>query len=636
MKIQHLLFFILFFNFQFLFSQDLGLSVLTIPDSLKQNANSVVKFYNTNIELVSQRKMVIKVKKAVTILNKIGDDESEITVYYDNNRKIKLLKAVAYDSFGNQIKKISKKDFKDYSAADGFSLFNDNRMKHYSYIPISYPYTIYYEYEIESPNTAHIPKWYPIGSYNQSVQQSTYHLNFPNNLTIQKIEKRFNEFSIKSKEENNSLKFEINNSLAIKYEESCPSYMNIMPWLMIASNKFHLEGEDGTANNWKEFGKWRYDHLYNGKDQINESTKAYVNMLVKNIDNPIEKAKIIYEFVQNKTRYVSVQEGIGGWKPIKANEVDRLGYGDCKGLTNYTKTLLDAVGVESHYSVIWAGQNIMNVEDDLFSMQGNHVILNLPTDNGNIWLECTSQIDPFGYQGTFTDDRDVLVITPEGGQLKHTGIYNDKDSFQKSLANYKLTSKGSLEADIEISSAGIQYEDHFRLEKKSKKDIEKHYNSNYWSYINNLKIGDYNFINNKDSIIFKEKVKIKASDYASFSGDRMLFIINTFNRVSHVPKRYRNRKLPLEISRGFIDKDLFEITLPNDYAIEAIPDNAKIENEFGLYQFSIEKISPTKLKYSRTFLINKGLYPAKDYKNYRNFRKQIAKLDKSKIILIKK
>jgi hypothetical protein len=636
MKIQPLLLFILFFNFQFLFSQDLGLSVLTIPDSLKQNANSVVRFYNTNIELVSHRKMIIKVKKAITILNKLGDDESEITVYYDNNRKIKSLKAVAYNSFGNQIKKISKKDFKDYSAADGFSLFNDNRLKHYNYIPISYPYTIYYEYEIESPNTAHIPKWYPIGSYNQSVQQSTYHLAFPNNLTIKKIKKRFDQFAIKSKEENNSLSFEIDNSVAIKYEESCPSFINIMPWLMVASNKFHLEGEDGSANNWKEFGKWRYDNLYNGKDKINESTKEYVNKLVENINNPIEKAKIIYEFVQNKTRYISVQEGIGGWKPIKANEVDRLGYGDCKGLTNYTKTLLDAVGVKSHYSVIWAGKSIKNVEENLFSMQGNHVILNLPTDNGDIWLECTSQTVPFGYQGTFTDDRDVLVIKPEGGEIKHTGIHNDKDSFQKTKATYTINSDGSIKGEVTIHSAGIQYKDHYNLEKKSKREINEYYKDEYWSHINNLNITNYSFTNDRDNIIFKEKVVLNATDYATFSGDRMLFTINVFNKNTFIPKRYRNRKLPLEISRGFIDKDQFEITLPGDYTIEAIPDDVLIENKFGKYQISIKKINENKLQYSRTLFIKKGLYPKSEYKNYRNFRKKTAKLDKTKIVLIKK
>ncbi len=370
--------------------------------------------------------------------------------------------------------------------------------------------------------------------------------------------------------------------------------------------------------------------------EIPETTKLKIQELVKGIDDPIEKAKIVYEFVQNKTRYISVQVGIGGWMPMLASDVDRLSYGDCKALTNYTKSLMDAVGVESYYTLLYAGNNKRNINNDIVSVQGNHAFLHIPSKEKDYWLECTSQTVPFGYQGTFSDDRDVLVITPEGGKIKHTGIHNDKDSFQNTFANYKLNSDGSLEADIKITSGGIQYKDHFRLEKKSKRDIEKYYKSNYWSYINNIDISNYNFINNKDSIIFEEKVKIKATDYATFSGERMLFAVNTFNRVSHIPKRYRTRKLPLEISRGFIDNDEFIINLPEDYSIEAIPDNIKIENKFGLYQFSIEKITPTKLKYSRTFYIKKGLYPAKEYKNYRNFRKQIAKLDKTKIVLIKK
>ncbi len=634
MKIQSLLLFILLFNFQFLFSQDLN--TLTIPDSLKQNANSVVRFYDTNIELVSQRKMIIKVKKAITILNKLGDNESKITVYYDKSRKIKSLKAIAYDFFGNQIKKISKKDFKDYSAADSFSLFDDNRLKHYNYVPISYPYTIYYEYEIESPNTAFIPRWYPINSYNQSVLQSTFKINFPNNLILQKVEKKFEEYPIRKSSNIGNLSYGLNNATAIKYEDSAPSFTIIMPSVKLASNKFHYEGIDGETNNWKDFGKWVYDNLISSRMEIPETTKLKIQELVKGIDDPLERAKIVYEYVQNKTRYISIQVGIGGWMPMLASDVDRLSYGDCKGLTNYTKVLMDVVGVESFYTLVYADNPKKNMEKEVVSLQGNHMFLYVPSKEKDIWLECTSQIVPFGYQGTFTDDRDVLVITPEGGKIKHTSIYNDKDSFQTTLVNYNINSNGSLEADIKINSGGVQYKDHFKLEKKSKKDIEEHYKSDYWSYINNLSIDNYSFTNNKDSIIFNEEVKIKATDYATFSGDRMLFSINSFNRVSHIPKRYRNRKLPLEISRGFIDKDLFEITLPNDYIIEAMPDGIKIENKFGLYQFSIEKLSPSTLKYSRTFFLKKGLYPAEEYKNYRNFRKQIAKLDKTKIVLIKK
>ena len=79
-------------NLHFAFSQNLDINILTIPDSLTKNANSVVRFYDTNIALVSHKKMVIKVKKAVTVLNKLGDHESKITVYYDKNTNIKSFK----------------------------------------------------------------------------------------------------------------------------------------------------------------------------------------------------------------------------------------------------------------------------------------------------------------------------------------------------------------------------------------------------------------------------------------------------------------------------------------------------------------------------------------------------------------
>mgnify|MGYP001126063175 FL=1 len=97
-------------------------------------------------------------------------------------------------------------------------------------------------------------------------------------------------------------------------------------------------------------------------------------------------------------RYISVQIGIGGWKPISAEEVDENKYGDCKGLTNYTKALLRTVGIESNYCVVSAGSEIKDISEDFPSMQGNHVILNIPQEGkSDLWLECTSQDTPFNF-----------------------------------------------------------------------------------------------------------------------------------------------------------------------------------------------------------------------------------------------
>ena len=121
--------------------------------------------------------------------------------------------------------------------------------------------------------------------------------------------------------------------------------------------------------------------------------------------------------MQDNTRYISVQYGIGGWEPENAMAVDQLGYGDCKALTNYTMALLKTQGIDSYYTVLYGGvKRDMNPEFTM--MQGNHAILNVPTeDSTDIWLECTSQTNPFNYLGDFTDDRYALRIGENGGEI---------------------------------------------------------------------------------------------------------------------------------------------------------------------------------------------------------------------------
>jgi hypothetical protein len=78
------------------------------------------------------------------------------------------------------------------------------------------------------------------------------------------------------------------------------------------------------------------------------------------------KAKLIYDYVQQKSRYVSIQVGIGG-KPMDASDVDRLGYGDCKGLTNYTKVLRQ---VPSYNTILYGDSYKKDIESDLCLCKG--------------------------------------------------------------------------------------------------------------------------------------------------------------------------------------------------------------------------------------------------------------------------
>lgn len=610
-------------------------SVQNISDSLIANANAVVRYEQLDIIITSQDNMLIKTKRVVTILNKLGIEDIEATEYYDKSTSIKNIQAIIYDAFGNEIKKIKRKDFKDQAALSDGALISDNRFIYLDYTPIQYPFTIEYESEIQTSNTAFISPWMPINSYLISVEKSVLNVSFPADLGFKKKEFNFDHYNIKKTEETaTKLTYLATNIYSQKREDYSPSFTNIFPRVMMGLNHMHLEGVNGNALSWKEFGIWYSNDILKETTELPETTKVKIKSLVANETDPIKKAKIVYDYVQQKTRYVSIQLGIGGWKPMLASDVDRLGYGDCKALTNYTKALLHAVDVPSYNVILYGSRTKRDIDADFVSMQGNHMILAVPNGDKYIWLECTSQDDPFGYQGTFTDDRNVLVIKPEGGEIVKTTIYEDKNNKQISIGKYSVSETGEFVGTLKINSEGTQYSSKMFLEKASPTEKETHYKE-YWSDINNLKLNKISFENDKENVKFIEELEISATNYASITGNKLIFIIDAFNRNSSGVKRIRNRTKPFEISRGYFDTDEIVIELPKGYAIEFLPQNVEYKTKFGDYTTEIIKKDQSTLIYKRNLYIKKGLYTPQEYDEYRLYMEKIGRNDNAKIILIK-
>jgi len=635
MKIRAL--FIAFFILStfFIQAQNTEYNLLSISDSLKENANAVVRLNKIDITISSQRNMNIKTKRVVTIFNEKGLGEIEATEYYSKTSSVKNVEAAVFDGSGYELKKIKRKDFKDHSAVSGSTLFSDDRVVYLDYTPTQYPFTIIYESEVESSNTAFIPQWYPLGDYFVSVEKSILNVNYPDNLGFKKLESNLSNFKInKIKESSTQISYSATNIVAQKEEDYSPGFNFIFPRLMMGLELFHLENVDGNAKTWTEFGKWYSDKILTGTTELSEETKLKMKTLVGDEKDPIKKARLIYNYMQQKSRYVNISIGIGGWKPMLANDVDRLGYGDCKALTNYTKALLDAVGVPSYNTILYGNSHKRNIESDFVSMQGNHMILSVPDGDNYIWLECTSQDSPFGYQGTFTDDRDVLIMKPEGGVIVRTKIYQDKDNIQRSKGKYTLSQTGDFSGNIVMVSEGSQYNQKSAIENFQPTEKEAYY-KNYWDNINNLKIDKMTLSNDKKNIRFTENAGITAVNYGSVSENKIMFVVNGYNQIAGSVKRFRNRKYPFEIQRGYTDTDEIEVILPSGFSIEFLPNNFELKTKFGEYKTEIIKKDNNNLVYKRTMFLKKGLYSNKEYDEYRLFIEQISRNDNAKIILTK-
>ena len=619
----------LFFSANVLFSQSIDFSVKSIPNELLENANSVIREQHTIVEIKSISTMRIKTTTTTTVLNEKGFKDIDAFEYYDKSSSVNSIEATIYNAYGKEIKRLKRKDFFDQSIVDGSTDVTDTRVMSLVYTPTEYPFTIVYESEFQTSSTAFIPKLYPVNDFYESVQKSTFRIDYPSKLGFKFKEINLEKIKFTKKQLDESLQYEFENLIAVKKEELADYNF---PHVLFGLNRFMLEGVEGNATSWKDFGIWVNEKLLKDTQELPQETKNKIIELTKNETDVLKKARIVYQYVQNKTRYISIQLGIGGWKPMLAKNVDRLGYGDCKALSNYTKALLAVVGIPSYYTIIYGTDDREDIIEDMVSMQGNHAILALPINDKMCFLECTSQTQPFGFEGDFTDNRIALVIKPEGGELVRTNKYVDLDNAQITKAKIVVDQENKISIVAEIKSTGIQYNRIVEFEKFPTEKAKELYKSRF-SNVKQLSVESITFNNDKTTIQFVENLELKATNYIENFGNEKLFAINMLNQNNEIPQRYRNRKNDFEIDNGFYDQDNVEIELPSTYKIVAKPENIKMESKFGTYNIEIFIGNSNIIFYKRELLIKKGKYSALEYEEYRKFREQIAKNDNLKIII---
>ncbi|MFI5138631.1 MAG: DUF3857 domain-containing protein [Sphingobacteriales bacterium] len=608
-----------------------------IPKELLPHASAVVRDEEASIDVKDFDNVIYHVKKAITVLNKNGDDIAHMAIFYDKSKVIKNIKGIALNAFGKQIVKFNESDFLDQSTADGFSLFEDERVKHYIPAITEYPYTIVYEYELKYKQTLNFKNWDPLPETNLAVENSTFTFSCKPDFNI-----RYKETNVPGKvvtgTNSQGLKtytWNVKNLKAIKYEPFTPYYDNDFISVKIAPEKFTYYGIPGFFTNWKELGKWDYDKLVASRQELPAETVEHVKDLTKDITDPKLKAKKIYEYMQGKTHYISVQVGIGGYEPFLASDVDHQNYGDCKALVNYTQALLKAVNIDSYYCVVESGSKYkVSMLNDFASMQqGNHIILCLPFKNDTTWADCTSQTIPFGYLGDFTDDRTVLACTPEGGKLMHTPKYRSEDNLERRKANFLLTESGELSGTMSTIFKGVDYEDRYHVVNEPHNEQLKKLQEIY--PVNNLNIEHIDYKQDKGlDPVTTENIKLRARDYATESGGRIYFFLNPVNRRTNVPEKVMNRKNNVYINRGYTDEEEIIYTVPMGYHSEKKLLDYTIDKPFGKFTASMA-LTGNKLIFKRKLQVIDGTYSKDTYQDLVDFYQSVVDADSYTVSLIK-
>lgn len=607
--------------------------VSDIPEKLTENAVAVIRTNEVVFEIKSKSTAQKHTSYAVTILKENGDAFANFNVWYDKFVSVSNIKITIYDEYGDVLERVKSSDIKDYSSFSGYSLYDDNRQKVYVPSIKSYPFTIEINYDQDYKGLFMYPTWQPVRGYDLSVEKSSIKVICPDQLKYRVLEQNF-DFNPDSyaKSGNNIKEWRIDNYEAVEKEQHSPYLFEFTPIVYMAPCDFEIDGYEGNMETWQSLGEWAF-RLLEGRGEISQETKDKVLDLVKGADDDREKAGIIYNYVQENTRYVSIQEGIGGWQPMPASEVDELGYGDCKALSNFTMSLLRAAGIKSYYTKVRAGNNEPDMIEDFVSNQSNHIILCVPLENDTIWLECTSQVSPFGYTGNFTSDRNVLILKSEGGKLVRTKKYSFRENRQIISARVDLSDIETATANINCSYSGLQYDNVSSLLRKSETDRKK------W-LLNNLGIENFSVVNfNIEAVPGTDVVPeivtdldIGISNYASGMGDRLFVSLNLMNATDYVPPRYRERKRALVLRYPFTDIDSVRYTLPDGYEIESCSEGCDIKSDFGEFSVNVS-VQDNEVLYVRKRVMYEGEYPAESYEDFRQFYTDLSKHDGAKLVL---
>ncbi|TAE50158.1 MAG: DUF3857 domain-containing protein [Bacteroidetes bacterium] len=608
-----------------------------IPAELKTGANAVVRNHEEVFTITGPGTATLAVTHAVTILSKSAVDfHSHAIVYFDNKLvKANILSVIAYDALGKEISRMKKSDIIEGSAVSGGTLYQDDKYKAVIAQSDAFPYTLVYSYVEERNGLLFYPYWTPQETEDVAVQYASLKVLAPSGMKVRYRENMLDEsVSVSQAGEQTSYFWEISNRKAIRKEPYGPPFDLQTPSVRLAPSEFEFGGYRGNMSTWEDLGVF-FAKLNEGRDVLPPELAGKVTEMVKDAASPEEKVRILYEYMQKSTRYVSVQLNIGGFQTYDAAYVYTNGYGDCKALTNYMMSMLKHTGIPSYPALVRAGVGTPDITTDFPSDQFNHVILCIPLAADTLWLECTSSENASGYLGSFTEDRHVLLTGLNNSKLIRTHFRRPEENLQFREADIFINPDGSARIRYSITASGHQQDamqqvDHGLAAKEKEDWVRRQIPLSSYELVKwELKplSGGFNPVSRLD-------IEMNARNCATLSNKRLFLNLNLLSPPMSVPEASATpRTQPVWWNSTFLDKDSINFHIPAGYAPEGIPPAADLSSDFGEYHSAVQTPDEQTLIYLRSLRMERTQVPAPVYDSLREFLRQVVKADKVQAVM---
>jgi hypothetical protein len=361
-----------------------------------------------------------------------------------------------------------------------------------------------------------------------------------------------------------------------------------------------------------------------------DDEKKTLSALINGITDKKEIVKTLYHYLQDHTRYINVSIGIGGLKPYPASYVAQNKYGDCKALTNYMKAMLSFAGIESYYTTVYAAEQPHQLIKTFAGHQSNHVVLVVPLKNDTIWLENTMNTNPFGYMGTFTQNREALLNCKDHSRLIRIPALKTEEVHDFYKMDFDLNILGSAKVKLNISFKGKDFE-MFNDLHADFNDVEKDRIIRDYMPFDNYEVIGWDLKKlHRDTARIELIAALNLNKFIKPLGNEYYLSIYPCRIPAFVPPA--NRTLPVVLPFPICNSYQLIYNLPAGYELKSRFEPVIIKTPLGTYESAIN-VDNDKILVTKRFELYPGFYPMSQYADLYSFIQSVKDADRKKIII---
>lgn len=391
------------------------------------------------------------------------------------------------------------------------------------------------------------------------------------------------ELSFKQKKEGNNIVYtwKAANLAEYKTEKNSPNISYYEPHIIVyithIDKKPLLADPSGLYN-------WYYGMVKDVNKEVLPEIKALVDTLTKNSKTDMEKAKILFHWVQENVKYIAIEDGLSGFIPRSANEVYKNRYGDCKDMTSMLVTMFNMANIPAYLSWIGTRKLPYAYKDVPTPMVDNHMIATAKIDGENIFLDATDSYVPFGMPTAMIQGKEVMIgIDSINYQIMPVPIVSSEknrmvDTCWIEIIDDDIRGRGSviMEGYYKANAAFAM------LEQQPKQ--QKSYLSELLSWQDlNPEIQNISYEPSADN---DKKLTIKydflVSKHCKISENELFLNLNLDKRLEDESVQIDKRKTDKEIEYQFSDFRCYVVKVPKNYRVGFLPANSSFQTDnFG-------------------------------------------------------